>query len=85
MALSLKKKKGSEGSINNFVTRSGNNHHLYLQVENLMSFDNIEMIELDNLGVIKDSDNKILHEVFDKDTALPDKYKDDITEEKGLD
>ena len=81
----FKEKKGSEGSINNFVTRSGNNHHLYLQAENLMSFDNIEMIELDNLGVIKDSDNKILHEVFDKDTALPDKYKDDITEEKGLD
>lgn len=75
----------SEVSVDNFVTRVGDKHHLYLQVANLMSFDNIEIIELDNLGNIKDDDNKILNEKFDDNDILPDKYNHDITKEKALD
>ena len=74
----------SKLSVDNFVARVGDKHHLYLQAENLMSFDNIEISELDNLGDIKDADNKILNEKFDDKDALPDKYMHDITEQKGL-
>lgn len=74
----------SEVSVDNFVTRKGDKHHLYLQVKNLMSFDNIEIIELDSLGKVKDGNDKILNEKFDDKDALPDKYMHDITEQKGL-
>ena len=75
----------SEVSVDNFVTRKGDKHHLYLQVKNLMSFDNIEIIELDSLGNVKDVDKKILNEKFDDNDILPDKYTQDITKEKALD
>jgi hypothetical protein len=35
-------------------------------------------------GTVKDDDNKILNEKFDDNDILPDKYKHDITEQKGL-
>lgn len=74
----------SEVSVDNFITRNGDKHHLYLQVKNLMSFDNIEIIELDSLGNVKDGNDKILNEKFDNNDALPVKYELDITTQKGL-
>ena len=74
----------SEASVGNFAARMGDKHHIYLQVKNLMSFDNIEVSELDNLGNIKDTLSKKLNEKFDDNDALPDKYKLDITTQKGL-
>lgn len=74
----------SEVSVDNFVTRKDDKHHLYLHVANLMSFDNIEIIELDSLGKVKDGVSKILNDKFDNYDILPDKYNNDITKDKRL-
>ena len=63
---------------------SSENHHLYLRVRNLISFDNLQITTLNESGGISGDIGDILNESYDDENSVNDKYKEDITTEIGF-